>query len=201
MAVRRFAMAQTMKSPFAAPFGVITRHTEDRTEVAVVPPTISEPALREVQARLLWDDSITRVLTEVSIVGAVLIGATLVGTVSGMPWLSLAAMAVVGVWMFATGFGTEGPGPIGRALAPRLSPEAAAAFDQVTRVSLSRGSKPGRHLSEALVAVATTPLADTAQELVRFETAAVVRRITADAGAARAAAHHLQHLAGHAQLV
>ncbi len=114
-------MAQTMQSPFAAPFGVITRHSEDRTEIAVVPPTISETVLRQVQARLVWDDSITRVLAEVAIVGGVLIGATLIGTVSGVPVLTLVAMALVGVWMFATGFGTEGPGPIGRALAPRLS--------------------------------------------------------------------------------
>jgi hypothetical protein len=194
-------MVQTMKSPFAAPFGVITKRTADRTDVAVTPPTISDAALRRVQARLMWDDSLTRVLVEVGVVGGVLIGATLAGTVTGATWLSLVAMAVVGVWMFATGFGKEGPGPIGRALAPRLSGEAAAAYDQVVRVRLSHATPAGRELSAALVAVATIPLADTAEELVRFETAAAVERVAADAGAAEAAAHHLQHLAGHAQLV
>ena len=194
-------MVQTISSPFAAPFGVITKRTEARTDVAVVPPAIGDAALRLVQARLMWDESLTRVLVEVTVVGTVLIGATLVGTVSGATWLSLLVMAAVGIWMFATGFGSDGPGPIGRALAPRLRGEAATAYGQVVRVSLSHQSPAGRELAEALVAVATTPLPDTAEELVRFETAAAVRRLAEDTGAAEAAAHHLRHLAGHAQLV
>ncbi|KAE8764141.1 hypothetical protein [Georgenia thermotolerans] len=194
-------MVQTISSPFAAPFGVITKRTEARTEIAVVPPTINDATLRQVQARLMWDESLTRVLVEVALVGTVLIGATLVGTVSGATWLSLIVMAGIGVWMFATGFGNDGPGPIGRALAPRLSGDAAAAYGQVVRVSLSHESTAGRELAEALVAVATTPLPDTAEELVRFETAAAVRRLAADPGAAEVAAHQLRHLAGHAQLV
>lgn len=194
-------MVQTISSPFAAPFGVIMKRTEARTEVAVVPPTLGDAALRRVQARLMWDESLTRVLVEVAVVGTVLIGATLVGTVSGATWLSLLVMAGVGIWMFATGFGNDEPGPIGRALAPRLRGEAAAAYGQVLRVSLSHQSAAGRELAEALVAVATTPLPDTAEELVRFETAAAVRRLGEDTSAAEAAAHHLRHLAGHAQLV
>ncbi|WP_152229750.1 hypothetical protein [Georgenia ruanii] len=190
-----------MRPPFAAPFGAIVKHTEARTAIAVVPPAIGDAALRRVQARLLWDESLTRVLVEVAVVGTVLIGATLVGTVSGATWLSLLVMAGVGVWIFATGFGTDAPGPIGRALAPHLSGEAAAAYGQVVRVTLSHRSPAGRELAEALVAVATTPLPDTAEELVRFETAAAVRQLAEDTGAAAAAAHHLRHLAGHAQLV